>query len=185
MPALEKEIILQILEQYPRFKSFVETGTYMGDTIFSLEDAFEELYTIEIKEEFYNNLTAKYKGSKINFILGDSSTEIKNVLPRLKYDTIFFLDGHWSAGNTGKGGKDYPLYEEIQSIMSFNKSAIIIIDDVRLFGKGPPKGNEVCNWEDISVEKIFEITKKRLKEYCFLPSVLSERDRLVLHINKI
>jgi hypothetical protein len=183
MPALEKEIILQITEQYPSFKSFVETGTYMGDTIFSLEDAFEELYTIEIKEEFYNNLTAKYKGSKINFILGDSSTEIKNVLPRLKYDTIFFLDGHWSAGNTGKGWKDCPLYEEIQSIMSFDKSAIIIIDDVRLFGKGPSKGNEVCNWEDISVEKIFEITKKRLKEYCFLPSILAPNDRLLISLN--
>ena len=108
MPALEKEIILQITEQYPSFKSFVETGTFMGQTIFSLEDVFEELYTIEIKQEFYNNLTTKYKGSKINFILGDSSTEVKNVLSRLKYDTIFFLDGHWSAGNTGKGEKDCP-----------------------------------------------------------------------------
>ena len=136
MPSLEREIISQIIHRYPSFKSFVETGTFMGQTIFSLEDVFEELYTIEIKEEFYNNLTAKYNGSKINFILGDSSTEIKNVLPRLKYDTIFFLDGHWSAGDTGKGWKDCPLYEEIQSIMSFDKSAIIIIDDVRLFWKG-------------------------------------------------
>ena len=30
MPALEKEIILYITEQYPNFKSFVETGTFMG-----------------------------------------------------------------------------------------------------------------------------------------------------------
>ena len=91
------------------------------------------------------------------------------------------MDGHWSVGNTGKGEKDCLLYEEL---LSFDKNAIIIIDDVRLFGKGPSKGDEVCNWEDISVEKIFEITKERLKEYCFLPSILVPNDRLLINLKE-
>jgi len=34
-----------------------------------------------------------------------------------------------------------------------------IIDDVRLFGKGPRKENEVCDWESIVVEDIFTLVK--------------------------
>lgn len=55
-------------------------------------------------------------------------------------------------GNTGKG------VEEITSIISNHKDeAIIIVDDVRLFGKGPTIGNEICNWEEINIENILKI----------------------------
>jgi len=92
------------------FINFVETGTWKGDTIFEVEPYFENLYTIEIKEDLYNNVKKLYNGNKINFILGDSSFELENVCKILKDNTIFFLDGHFSAGNTGRGIKDCPLY---------------------------------------------------------------------------
>lgn len=61
-------------------------------------------------------------------------------------------------------------------------NSIIIVDDVRLFGKGPNKGTEICNWEDINTEKILNIVNERLENYYFLNSELSENDRLILHI---
>lgn len=96
------------------------------------------------------------------------------------------MDGHWSAENTGRGKKDCPLLEEIQSIQLYHKdAAIIIVDDVRLFGKGQNTCDEICNWEDISIQKVLEKIATRIKQFYHLPSEMSENDRLIIHINPL
>lgn len=164
---------------------FIETGTYNGNTIIPLEIHFNELHTIEIKEEFVVNLKNKYNKSKINFHLGDSSKVLAKLCPKIKNNTIFFLDGHWSSGNTGKGDKDCPLYEELQCIMSSHThNSIVIIDDCRLFGKGPNKGGCNENWEDINIHKILNLVDARMDKYYFAPSGKREKDRLIIYLNK-
>ena len=181
MPSLEKEIIQDILSsKSSSFPIFVETGTHMGGTIQVVEPLFDRLYTIEIKEEFINNVKSSYSGSKINFILGDSSIELEKLTKVLDNNTVFFLDGHWSAGNTGRGTKDCPLYEEVTGIANnFKHTGIIIIDDFRLFGA------EICNWEDIRKDRIVEILGARVEKVYHLPSSFHPEDRLIIEINKI
>lgn len=186
MPSIDLIFLKKLQDEYKTYENFIETGTYYGETIMSLEPYFSKLYTIEIKEEFYENVKNKYKGNKINFYLGDSSIVLNKILPSIDGKSIIFLDGHWSAGNTGKGYKDCPLYEELNNIMLNHKDeAIIIVDDVRLFGKGPNKGNEICNWEDINVDNIIKIVEKRINKKYFLPSSIVADDRLIIHISKI
>ena len=187
MPSLEIDILNKIKcdNIFKNYPIFIETGTYLGETTFEMEKHFNFVHTIEIKKQFYNNVKKKYNGNKIKFYLGDSSFCLKEICKNINNNSIFFLDGHWSSGNTGRGKKDCPLYEELEVINEiFKYNAIIIIDDCRLFGKGPNKKNAICNWEDINKEKILEILKKRLNNYYFLPSVLDKNDRLILHINK-
>lgn len=183
MPSIDINFLKSLKEDYKNYENFIETGTFNGDTIFKMEKYFNKLYTVEIKEEFYKKVKRKYRGNKINFYLGDSSNVLKKLLPEIEGKSVIFLDGHWSAGDTGRGKKDCPIYEELDNIIKFHKDeAIIIIDDVRLFGKGPNIGNEVCDWENINVNNILEIVKERIIEHYFLPSQLYEKDRLIIHL---
>ena len=131
------------------------------------------------------NIKNKYTGNKINFYLGDSEDVLNTILPNINGKSIIFLDGHWSAENTGRGKKDIPLYEELNSIMSNHiDEAIIIVDDVRMFGVGPNNSDEICNWEEINVENILKIVRNRMTNHYFLPSKMNKEDRLVIHISK-
>ena len=66
----------------------------------------------------------------------------------------------------------------------FENEAIIIIDDVRLFGKSPKTGlNE--DWSEISNEKILDILKPRISKVYYLDSSCAKDDRLIIHINAI
>jgi len=190
MPHLDKDFFF-LLKNFNdtflyEYDTFIETGTHLGNTILQMEPLFNDLHTIEIKKDLYESTKSKYNGNKITFYLGDSSLLLKNICLLVDKPAIFFLDGHWSCGDTGKGTKDVPLYEELKNIINFFKNkAIIIIDDFRLFEKGPITNTEIVNWEDINKNTVLEIVSKRLSMNYHLPSNLSHDDRLILHINKL
>ena len=185
MPSINRHFLGKLREDYTKFSTFIETGTFMGETIFAVESYFDKLYTIEFSEKYYNNTKRAYNGNKINFILGDSSIEFISLLPTINDNCIFFLDGHWSSGDTGKSNKDCPLVEEITHINNlFTHEAIIIIDDFRLFGKCPNTGLAE-DWSNINKDTLLEILKKRINNEYHLDSEYSVDDRLVIHINAI
>jgi hypothetical protein len=186
MPALTVEHLHMLRDDYRKYPNFIETGTYRGETIMQMEPLFTRLYTVEIKPEFHRAAQGAYAGSKIEFRLGDSSVELERIVRGVVGSSVIFLDGHWSAGDTGRGEKDCPLYEELGAIVTHHAgAAIVVIDDVRLFGKGPSFGNEVCDWESISEDRVLALVSGRLVEKYHIPSYLDARDRLVLHLAAI
>lgn len=179
MPSIDKTFLENLNGDYKEFHYFIETGTYDGETTFALEPFFDKLYTIEFSEKFYYKTKNRYNGNKINFILGDSGVVFNSLLPNIDEKCIFFLDGHWSGGETGKSEKDCPLYEEVTNIHNlFKKEAIIIIDDVRLFGTHI---NE--DWSNINEENIINILKSRISMIYHRDSSCMKDDRLIIHIN--
>lgn len=120
------------------------------------------------------------------FHLGDSSNILISLLPQVDNPAILFLDGHWSSGDTGRDDKDCPLIEEIKAINdNFKYEAVIIIDDCRLFGKGPR--DKTCNedWSGINKNTILIPILGRINKLYSLESNLHPEDRLVIHINKL
>lgn len=184
MPCLNKDFLLSLQDDYTKYNCFIETGTFQGETIFALESYFEKLYTIEFSKKYYDNAKNSYNGNKINFILGDSSIELISLLPNISEKVIFFLDGHWSSGDTGHSEKDCPLLEEITNINNlFQNEAIIIIDDFRLFGLNSTSGKLGEDWSEISKDKLLDVLKLRINKVYHLDSSYAKDDRLIIHIN--
>ena len=130
MGSINIDFIKQLRDDYNNYQVFIETGTLNGDSTFSLEPYFNELHTIELSEYYYYNTKARYNGNKINFYLGDSTDVLKEILPNINDDTIFFLDGHYSSGDTAQGNKDFPLIEEIENINNlFNYIRLLAINE--------------------------------------------------------
>jgi predicted O-methyltransferase YrrM len=181
MPSIDINILLSLKDNYKNYSCFIETGTLEGQSIKNMEPYFDTLYTIEISEKYFQLAKQNYFGNKINFLLGDSTYVLPDLVKKIKSPTIFFLDGHYSSGNTGKGEKDVPLLEELQSINDlFTMEAIIIIDDVRLFGKIAPE-----DFTLITIENIRKILNSRISLEYFLNSELAVNDRMVVHLSKI
>jgi len=48
---------------------------------------------------------------------------------------LFWLDGYYSAGETAKGEKETPIFEELDHIFGDNRCEhVVLVDDARLFG---------------------------------------------------
>ena len=179
MPSINNEFLGKLQDDKKKYSCFIETGTYNGDTTFALEQYFDKLYTIEFSEQYYYNTKNKYNGNKINFILGDSSVVFEKLLPNITDKCIFFLDGHWSGGDTGRSNKDCPLEEEITHINNlYQNDGIIIIDDFRLFGSDLGE-----DWSKINKDKLLNILIKRINKVYHLDSEICKDDRLIIHIN--
>ena len=184
MPGIDVNFLNLLKGNHRDYPIFIETGTNNGDTTFAVEPHFNTIYTIELSQKHYTNTKSKYRGDKINFLLGDSSDIFKTILPTINENAIFFLDGHWSSGDTAKGKKDCPLVEEIQSINDLYKhKAIIIVDDFRLFGKGPESGMLNEDWTEITKPALLDILCTRITDVYHLDSSISKNDRLIIHIS--
>jgi hypothetical protein len=184
MPGINLHFLNLLKENYRDYPIFIETGTNEGGTTFSVEPHFNTIYTIELSQKYYTNTKSKYNGEKINFLLGDSSDIFKTILPTIHENAIFFLDGHWSSGDTAKGKKDCPLVEEIQSINNLYKhKAIIIVDDFRLFGKGPKSGMLNEDWTEINKQALLDLLCNRITDVYHLDSHIAKNDRIVIHIS--
>lgn len=184
MPSIDNLFLNLLQDDYAKYTCFIETGTFKGQTIFALEPYFNKLYTIEYSEKYYNYAKSTYTGNKINFILGDSGVVFEKLLPDIKDKCIFFLDGHWSGGDTGQSIKDCPLEEEIIHINNlFANDAIIIIDDYRLFGLDKSSGKLGEDWSKIDKNRLLNILQLRINKIYHLDSECATDDRLIIHIN--
>ncbi|MDB6079785.1 MAG: hypothetical protein JWO82_3532, partial [Akkermansiaceae bacterium] len=71
---------------------------------------------------------------RIEILHGDSGKVLSELVPKLNGPALFWLDGHYSAGNTARGDKDTPVMEELGHIFARPEfKCVILIDDARLF----------------------------------------------------
>ena len=117
--------------------SWVETGTYLGDTTALLSKHGQFVYSIEPEPSLYTKAIERFQSSpNIKIVKGLSEEVFPNLLPKLSGNFNFWLDGHYSSGVTHKGPKDTPILDELASIALHMKNFTnisVMIDDIRCF----------------------------------------------------
>ncbi len=138
------------------YRIAIETGTLFGDSTLRLSRYFPEVYTIEINRDLFEKASERFKDhSRIKVLFGDSRVVLKDLVQKLQYPCLFYLDAHFSgdrstdwkasrwkgykvdtgfAGDRPTAENQVPLFEEIRLIHDFVKSeCIIYIDDIDQF----------------------------------------------------
>lgn len=145
-----KELICSLKKAY-NIETFIETGTYYGNTAYWASQIFEQVFTIEYSESIYKEVTRKYhRVENIEFLYGHTKHKLEELSPRLKTSSIYWLDAHWSGGATYGETDQCPIIEEIDIINRSEYKNFILIDDARLFLSPPPAPNLIEQWPDIT-----------------------------------
>jgi hypothetical protein len=129
---INKPLIEQLAKQF-NIQNFIETGTYLGGTSSWAAGVFNEVHTIEIGEELFQETSNKFKHLKnLHFHLGDSKDVLPKIIPVIQGSAVFWLDGHWCGRNTGGKYNECPIMDELAQAVQV-KDSVILIDDLRYF----------------------------------------------------
>ncbi|MBU3713326.1 MAG: hypothetical protein FGM46_00075 [Ferruginibacter sp.] len=138
-PHIIKQLAIQSYQKQSGIDILVETGTFRGDMVEAQMGYFKQIFSIELSEKLWQDARDKFRSyNNIAILQGDSGKVLKDVMLQLKGPAVFWLDGHYSAGETAKGDKECPIFEEIDSIFTDKRfSHILLVDDARCFnGQG-------------------------------------------------
>ena len=138
-PHIVKQRVLAEYAQRFDLRILVETGTYYGDMVAAMRSHFDRIYSVELSEKLHRLCAKRFKNDPhVKLYLGDSGIVLKKIVNELNQPALFWLDGHYSAGNTAKGEKETPIFEELDTILRAKiRNHIIIVDDARCFGVDP------------------------------------------------
>lgn len=88
-PGVPKEFT-NFLKNLTGIETFVETGTYLGDSASWASKLFKSVFTIELSKELYNNAKLKLKEfSNITILNGNSADELVQITKSIKSPAIF------------------------------------------------------------------------------------------------
>ena len=129
---------------------FIETGTYHGDTVAAIKDMYSSVISIEVDEALYKKACIRFAADKnVHIVHGDCARELPVILATLREPAAFWLDGHYSGGETGKGEVEDPVLISLNQIAAHPvREHVIFVDDARTFDgqEGRPDISDVFNY---------------------------------------
>ena len=124
---------------------WIETGTYLGDTTQFLSARSELVFSIEVDATLAERATRRFRTvANVKILQGDSGRRLAEIFPQVDGPARFWLDGHYSAGITGKANSDTPIVAELDAIAaalakgSLSRGFVVLVDDVRCFDPSNP-----------------------------------------------
>ncbi len=143
-------LVLRLKEQF-NISCFVESGTCEGETAYWAASKFKHVITMELSESLYEQADERLRIlSNVNLIFGDSRIALKEIVPNLKDPALFWLDAHWSGGETYGQNDECPILSELEIINGGKTQHFLLIDDARLFLCPPPGVHQTNQWPTIT-----------------------------------
>ena len=131
-------IKMRVIESYVRkflINTFIESGTYLGDTLGYIARNGVQCISIELSRELYEAACLRFKTCKnIRLVYGDSGQKLPELLNEISKPVLFWLDGHYSYGITACSETHTPVSNELKAILNHPiKRHVVLIDDARCF----------------------------------------------------
>ena len=126
-----KELLIQVRVEFD-LDVFIEGGTYYGSTALWASDHFDKVVTVELSPALHEIAKAKINRQNILFLQGDTREVFKSISPSLVCRAIFWLDSHWSGGETAGEDSECPLLDELSILLDHDCIQLMLIDDARL-----------------------------------------------------
>ena len=119
-------------------RSFIESGTYRGDTVAFLAGEVARTWSIEIEPRLHAAAVSRFAGREdVTILHGDATEHVPRLLlHEASHPALVFLDGHWSGGITGRGDVVEPAVLILERLRghALAPGTTVVVDDVRLFG---------------------------------------------------
>ena len=137
---------------------FIETGTNVGETAEWASGEFEQVTTVELDDDLYNQaLDARGHIDNINFVKGMSQEELRSIVPELEEPAIFHLDAHCGGKWAASAGESLertdldicPLEEELAILAESDVTHYLIIDDARIFTSPRREPFDMDEWPNL------------------------------------
>ena len=134
-PHLVKQKIVMQYGRNHRVGILIETGTFLGDMIHACRNQFNQIVSIELDHQLYQDVCRRFAGDRyIKIHHGDSGKLLPMVIEGISEPCLFWLDGHYSAGITAKSDLNTPIMDELRAICNHPIDGhVVLIDDARLF----------------------------------------------------
>ena len=117
--------------------TWIETGTFRGDTTAFLASFARKVVTIEPEPAFFARARDRFCDEEaVEVVHGLSEVVLPLLLPSVRGPVCFWLDGHYSSPGTFRGPLETPVLEELAAIeASIDRfdGVVVLIDDIRNF----------------------------------------------------
>jgi len=182
-----------VFEKLPRKRVFIETGTFEGATARQALNSFRNVHSVEASNLYYETSKENLKDTDVELHFGESPKILDKLLPTLDFDFyVFFLDAHFSSGDTYGDYLNQPLLLELETIIKHidPNSYLILIDDMRLLTGhlGYLTLSEIWRMftksdaiECISIDDVLVLSGKRTIEKIGNPNDFSKVASLIPH----
>ncbi len=141
------------LKEKHGLRYFVETGTWKGTTTLWAAQHFEKVWTIEADKGYYERAIGCLSGvGNIIMVLGDSSSQLAQILRGIDEPALLWLDAHWCRASEHERHAGYtqcPLLAELLAVKLRGIKHIVMIDDARLFLNPPPPPCDPVSWPNL------------------------------------